>query len=883
MEQIRTLPLRVAPADGESLHSWLLRLARRNGIPMLRLAAVLGFGDRLRVRRNYALSWRIPPELLRRTETQAGLTHGTLNATVLDQFDPLRWKPIPGSRYCTGCLAETGTWHVRWQLPYVFACLEHRCLLAAVCPRCRRAPHSAPLPLRAGVVPVTRCLLRAGTELAPCETDLLTHPTQRLRGNDSRLSAQAWVDQRLSDLSSTAVDDLRDLDTLAVWFRQRLEPADLRHLGADAVTAMNEYRNDNHGFKREQPTATVIAAAVTVHALRLINASERQRYQRFRPLMRDVSHPYSNGASSSLRGPQILPHKRLSALSQPLRRKLLLAADPHLPVSERLRYRTCTPGPQPPGLDSTAAAERARFIPQYLWPDWIIRLQPLRGSHANDIAIDIPRALMLPGNPARNIHATRELNPWRNNVTIYLGEATRHHPDILTALCRIASYLDTNGGVIDYRRRRATFPNVDLSQQEWDNICRAAHTHPGRSARLRNARRYMFQMLTGADLGNPSHPLAITTSTERDRYLIWQRDMPSPLRQEIRAHASELLTDAGIDEPLTWSPPAQCAAGLHLPGREPGDIDTAKPHQCVIIDGLSTTAAASKLGVCPEHVRYTLQGLDRPARPYHKNSTISSRVICARAETTLTLDFFQRENFEAGKDIATITAETGLSGRVIRHYARLAGYTFIRPQLHTRIKAPRARKGDRTDHRPREHAGTLFPANDDTASELDLHGEPIRRDRANYAIPDRTRGSAGHIITNLKHPNLPHDIRRAVEGQRNGWQRLQRFQQMLEQPSMNTAAQAMRLHTQNLNRQIQRLETDIGTQLLHRAPHRYTPMVPTNQGRHLLQHLQQPAVRELLNRYANANAHPKCGPYKTKTGRKQRLESGAMIRTCVFW
>jgi hypothetical protein len=104
MQQIRTLPLRVLPADGESLHSWLLRLARRNGIPLLRLAPVLGLREHLRVPHNYALSWQIPAEFLRRIETQTGLPVGRLDASMLDQFDALDWKLIPGSRYCTGCL-----------------------------------------------------------------------------------------------------------------------------------------------------------------------------------------------------------------------------------------------------------------------------------------------------------------------------------------------------------------------------------------------------------------------------------------------------------------------------------------------------------------------------------------------------------------------------------------------------------------------------------------------------------------------------------------------------------------------------------------------------------------------------------------------------------
>ncbi|HCT80717.1 MAG TPA: hypothetical protein DGG94_03095 [Micromonosporaceae bacterium] len=147
MEQIRTLPLRVAPADGESLHSWLLRLALRNGIPLLRLAAVLGLRDRLKVPHNYALSWRIPAELLRRIENQTGLPPGRLDAAMLDPFDMLGWKPLPGSRYCTTCLKESGgIWQVRWQLPYSFACRKHGKLLTAVCPGCGRAPHGTDCP-----------------------------------------------------------------------------------------------------------------------------------------------------------------------------------------------------------------------------------------------------------------------------------------------------------------------------------------------------------------------------------------------------------------------------------------------------------------------------------------------------------------------------------------------------------------------------------------------------------------------------------------------------------------------------------------------------------------------------------------------------------------
>jgi DNA-binding transcriptional LysR family regulator len=72
---------------------------------------------------------------------------------------------------------------------------------------------------------------------------------------------------------------------------------------------------------------------------------------------------------------------------------------------------------------------------------------------------------------------------------------------------------------------------------------------------------------------------------------------------------------------------------------------------------------------------------------------------------------------------------------------------------------------------------------------------------------------------------------------------------MLAYPSMNTAAQALGYHTSNLNLQIQRLEADIGAQLLHRG-HRYQPMTPTEWGHRLLEHLGQLGVRQLLDQYA---------------------------------
>lgn len=650
--------------------------------------------------------------------------------------------------------------------------------------------------------------------------------------------------------------ELRDFGALATWFSPRLQPQDLSYLGPQSAAALREYRDQNHYVKREQPTATLISAALACQAFRLLTSRARDRYRRFAPLLRGPYHCLGPGSHTS-KGPMILSHKRLMSLSEPLQHKLLRSADPYLPVSERLRYRTCTPQPHPPEPGSTLATERARHVPQYLWHDWIIRFLPDRGAHVDAIATDLPIALLIPGNPIRNIHATTELNPWRNNVSIALGELTRRHPGLLTAICALADYLDTEGSPVDYRRRRETFRDIELSQQVWEHYCDQANANPGKGARRFNARRYIFQMLTGADLSNPQHSLAFRTGEDQDRYMgQFQREMETALRASLHEHAAGLLAAAGIDEPVNWSPPAECVAGLRLPGREPGDINTRLLYQLITIEKCSFTAVARQLGVTIEHVRYITRQLYRETTKHPKNSSPAARQARHRANGILDRAFYEREHIQARKDLPTIAAETGFTRRLVARYARKAGISIN----------PAIKKMADIDRRwLAEQAGKLFRTNDDIAAELGLRGETIRRYRRNYGIRGRSTGSAGHVITNLKHPSLPRDIRLAVEGQRGGWQRLQRFQQMMAYPSINSAAQALALRHQNLTLQINRLEADIGEPLIQRAPHRYTAMLPTRRGQRLLDHLQQPHIQQQLNQYATANAPPKHGPRKGKS------------------
>ncbi|MGI5238646.1 TniQ family protein [Dactylosporangium sp. CA-139066] len=891
----RTLPLRIDLGDGEAIDSWLLRLAHRNGMPLRWLTTALGFGDRLAVWRNYALTWKLPPELLRRIESQTGLPAGALEAAVLDQFDRLGWRPIPGSRFCPACLAEfDGRWPIRWQLPYTFACPTHHTLLAVLCPACHRTPRSL-ISERSGLAPPTRCTLGTTRHASACDGDLQTHPILPLDPADPRLATQAWINTRLDRLDDAAVTDLRDLDALASWFLHRIQPAELQHLGDDTAAALITHRNGMHGLKRHPPTAGLIAAAMATHAVSVLTADDRDRAERVMPLLRNVYTAHrpvqrGDGDGPPARGP-MLSQRRLDRLSEPLRRAILTAIDTLLPAGERLRYRTCTTTPRTPG--ARAAADRARHVPQHLWPDWLVRFLAPRGAHVAEVAANIPKALLIPGNPARNLHAAAELGPWRSSTGVFLTTTARHHPETLIAICALADYLDEHGSPIDYRRRRTTFTDITLTQQQWHDLSYQAGTDPGRAGRHLAARRYLFQLLTGADLTNPQHQLAITSSVARTALQQFSRTMTTALRDALDRHATELLHAAGIDEPLIWSPPADCVAGLVLPGREPRDIDLATARTLLDVEHLAVATVARRLGVTAEHVRYAQQQFHRPPPALRWNSRTAARQARDRAAAELTKAFFDREYHQAGRTLRDLADAIGIPYQVVAERARahavpvgirrkksvseLRSKPDKAPTLRTAAPArsritprpPRETnpKNQRVRIDPdwlREQAGALRRPNTDIANELGLSHETIRRHRHRLGIPARPSGGAGHAVNTRRHPALPTDLRRAAEGQRHGWQRLRRFEQTAAHPSINAAAQALGLHQQNLFHQLDRLEHDIGAALIHRTNNRHQPMTLTQRGQRLLQQLARPNIRHLLNLYAP--------PTQTKPRRLKAIE-----------
>jgi hypothetical protein len=269
-------------------------------------------------------------------------------------------------------------------------------------------------------------------------------------------------------------------------------------------------------------------------------------------------------------------------LSAPVTSLLLQAADPDLPRMLRLRARTLTPAAHLPDLHGKTCAQRRRWIPQILWPAWLIRLLPPSGFDADIHRAVLAAALHAPGLPTpitvAQAVATTHPHLQRTTVPDALGRLLdAGHDSVLAALCDLADGLDTYGAPINYHRRRRLITGAGLlSTPQWTRMCEQARMHPGIGRRIIDARRYLFATLTGADLTDPQHRLAYTNAGDRIIYLSFCEHMPLPLRAALLDHAADYLARIDLNEPLTWSPPTDWITSTpwtSCPAVTPADID----------------------------------------------------------------------------------------------------------------------------------------------------------------------------------------------------------------------------------------------------------------------------------------------------------------------
>jgi hypothetical protein len=869
----RSLPLRVPIHDGEALDSWAEVLARRSGMPMARLLPALGLPSTA-LQTRHTLITGTPSAVLRRIERQTGLPTGRLDAAVLDRYHSLRWPVLDGSRYCPACLDETGgRWKLRWRLPWVFACLQHQLLLADRCPVCGFAPRRR-FAAAAGLHPAAACpnLITRGRL---CGTDLRCIPARALPTDEPLTETQRWIDSQLAVIEAGAggVTDshtptlLADLNAVGQWRRIQSTDEDFRPFGPTAVAAFTAYLARRRGDRRPPHHAFTDSLLVGVTATFAVVLLTAERDEDILTGLRPLTLPRA-GMVQSVRQPRGTPlghFYQWKTLSPDAQARFLAALDPHLSPVDRLRYRSCSSTPRLP--DSAGPVlKRAQHVPQLLWPEWAIRFTPNpRCAHPDPFRAAISVCLLMPGRFEKNepkIVAALQSHRLRLAGVILRRLIKQAGDGALTAICLLADYLDEHGSAIDYQRRRAVITEDLLTEQQWKQLARRAMTHPGQgehragpSRRYLVARRYLFQLLTGADLNDTRHALAYRNASDRARHLGCVETMNTPLRAVLREHAANLLARLRIDEPVTWAPPTSICTGLDLPGHDPDDIDPTRLQQLVIGEQRSLQHAARELGTTLEHVRLAVERIDRAPGPWASNLVQARQRREQQRRALLTRDFFEREVTQAGKSRTQLRDETGIPINILSRYAEQAGITLVgrRP-----IGIDRAWLAEQYLQRRRSFA--------DIANELGVAAQTAADTARRYGIPARVPGIPSHpdLISKLD-PSLPVDVRRAVEGQLHGWQRLRRFQQAMAYPSMSAAGRDLDVHISSLILQFRRLEHDVGAELFHRS----TPTTPkqlTPQGTQLLAALEEPRVRLLLQRHgapprkSNTRGRVKKGP-----------------------
>ncbi len=821
---LTTLPFRSTVIDGESLDSWIEQLARAHRMSTGALLAALG----LTAGTNHisALLSSADPQLLRRLEQIGGLPHGELARTVLDAPLGRSRLNLGGSRWCPACLTEnSGRWLLSWRVKWNVACLRHGVLLHDTCPGCRTTPR--------------RRMTGASSEpLSPaaCEHVLDRDNRQRcgqdlsavavLAAGPEAIEAQHWVGELLEHLNDDAEAVLADLHAVCSWSLNN-DPSAL----GEVADRLHPGRIDARSERDASSGDAALTAAALVRAKTILGADDTAALALIRHTV-TVS-----GLSDRFPPPRMRPPLWYSATPR-FQNRYLRAVDADLVASERLRLNTTLPTARIPSQDPP---DRAAMIPQMIWPDWAGRLLPATGRYADLLRAAMSACLLIPGHTDRsqdddikrfNVRVARQ------NITTPFRELGEYPGDtagqVVTALARIAEHLDQHGAGIDYQRRREHVPDEPIDWNSWRELACAVGAHPGDEhsrVRLRYANRHLHQLLNGADLADPRHPLAFSGSSDRSQYLRFTTSMRLSLRRALAGHAVAVLADLDIDEPLTWSPPAALADGLTLPGIDVDELDMSKIEQLIVDDQRRPSDVADTLGVHIEHIRFALERLDLPHHRWPKSTPPSVWIRNQQADQQLTREFFEREYLHAGNSLRTLAKTTGFRQQIVSQRARALGISVRQGPAPARI--------DQTWLREQylDHRRTMA----DIAGELGIDAAAVSLALRRFAIPARAAGIASWRETNLTHDDLPAAIRAAVEATHGGWERLRRFQIAMQFPSIQSAAAYIGVNTTTLLNQFQRLERDLGGPLYqpYVTPN---PQQPTPLGQALLDDLSTDLV-----------------------------------------
>ena len=567
---VRTLPIRVEPVPGESLHSWLRALAHRTDVTWSDILHAVG----LRGRRSYLYrsGW---DAYLRPDERQRIAVAAALDPAQLDQLTLLRfsgigvattrasviprnvtmWRHHRGSRFCPHCLAESaGRWDLRWTLGWTFACPEHGCLLRDTCPGCGCANPSAQP--RSVVPRPTRCMswIADASPRRTCGADLTRSPVQALPNQHPFLDAQRTIVE-LTESGTT---------------RPRAyggQPVQVRTVLTD-LSAIADYLIARHDVDAVERLLGAAGSAPPWEAQPAVAPRSRppQRYR----------HPPATAREAAIGltcGLQILSHDTVAAAGRHLACVVnpmpgspptrawrvgqsavftavqLRAAGPQLSPADQLRYRTGTDFPRRPHRPALVAANLDRRIPALMWPDWTRHLDPPTRFDAVARAA-LSCGVLVAGGVALCVAADiLGHHEEKARITRQVDEFAAHDTwnELQGRIFRLADVLGANDPPVDYQRRRTLDYSGVLSDRQWTQLHRRIPgLDPSLAAQVRSE---LVTLLSGT----PVPPATVISAGGEGIDPVVRSD--PQFVTALDQIAASFLQSHGIDEPVSSCPP----------------------------------------------------------------------------------------------------------------------------------------------------------------------------------------------------------------------------------------------------------------------------------------------------------------------------------------
>jgi TniQ len=746
----RALPIRIAPVPGEALDSWHEALAARLQATPGDLTAAVFPAARPGAARTASVI-TVSDDDAAAIAAACGLTAAGVHGLTLARFDGVAlrlgprsghvarnvlWGRASGSRFCPQCLAETGgRWQLAWRLSWSFACLTHSRLLADACPECGRMQRLKPHPVTQVPRPGT-CASpgpgATGVSSPRCGADLTAARTLALDPGHPVLAAQQFISRIIATghagagiyASSPQPADaaLADVRALAATILRASSPGSLASvLPADITAEYDAAVSVPHERHGSRPTTASILPGSLAPASAAVTAAA------VTAAVVPLAFPCPGKAASALR--RVFRAEETQSWDRASR-----AASPALQAVRLTALGRAAEAPAP-GEPPAAARARARQVPALFWPAWTARLlPPLTGTTPQERRRFLPAAFLAVTAGTSMASATQVLggviaSPSATRI-LQRAERDPRWPASVTALARLAGWLDQNGAPVDYQRRRGLDYGNLLPDSDWARICRRTGTVAGERDRAGTARRWLFERISGtpAELAPGSYAAIAAFQRHRlDKFAVFATP---DLTAALDDYAAAWLARQRIDgEEVTWRPPAFLLSGLDLPGPDPLTLAPGEIHELLRIRRMSPRAAACHAGTTIDVIRAVLDEHPAPPPPAPAQERARGQAIGklrARLSPGELNDLYANQRLS----LEEIGRRHGVSRDTVASLAREYGIRMRTPaENHPPIPVDRDWLYEQYMTRNRPLA--------DTAAELGMSVTNLTRRRRTLGIPSR--------------------------------------------------------------------------------------------------------------------------------------------------